>query len=129
MKHDPIKPGTVVEVRHPFIRATYSGLDEDGPFETKCWSPGVRDEWCAPDDSVMVADGDGAQRLTVVSVHKPGRFPTRIFYTRQWVDPDGRVFGKGRLHIKTVGAFRQMVRGYRHDYRIATVQPQLVAAQ
>lgn len=117
---DPIEVGAVFEVEHPFVRGTYTEWDEDGAAEVSTWNPGVRGEFVPPDGGEEVADGVGKQILTVVEVFKPGRFPRRIFYTRQWVRPDGRKFGKaGKLHIKTEQAFRRLIRGYRHEYRIA----------
>ena len=68
----------------------------------------------------MVADAVGTQILTVVSVHKPGKFPARVFYTRRWRDPDGVEFGKTHLRVTVMQSFRTIVRGYRHDYRMAT---------
>ena len=59
---------------------------------------------------------DGEMLLSVVSTHKPGKFPERIFYTRQWKDPEGKVFGKGALRVTTIGTFRRLLRGYRHKY-------------
>ena len=122
-----IIPGAVFEVRHPFIRSTYSGFEMDGPFEIKCWRPGTRTEPCAPDDFDVVADGDGTQVLTVVSVHKPGRFPTRVFYTRLWRGPDGKEFGNSSLRVKTAQQFRQLATGYRHDYRLAEQAKEIAA--
>lgn len=57
--------------------------------------------------------------LDVVATFKPGRFPERVFYTRRWVDPDGREFGKtGRLLIATAGQFRRLLKGYRHPFAV-----------
>lgn len=114
-----MKPDDTFEVRYPFIRDTYTEYDVDGPCERKTWRPGVRFEQHAPDDADAVADGVGAQIVTVVDVHKPGRFQTRVFYTRQWRSPDGRLFGKGGLKVKTLQAFRRLIAGYRYPYAMA----------
>ena len=58
----------------------------------------------------------GSMVLTVVDVFKPGRYPARVFYTRQWIDPDGKVFGKSALRMTTVSAFLRRTRGYMHDF-------------
>jgi hypothetical protein len=42
-----------------------------------------------------------------------------VFYVRKWEDPDGRQFGKGALRMTTLGAFRQLLSGYRFPYTIA----------
>lgn len=114
--------GLLFTVPHPFIREEVSLPPDDpeakGLHLVMSWRPGVRSEACAPDDFEFVADGMGAQILTVVSEHKPGRYPARIFYTRQWRSPAGKLFGKPALRIKTRQAFLRLVKGYRHDYRL-----------
>lgn len=120
---DELKIGARIEVSHPFVRGEFEehtgGGDGYSSAMRPTWVPGVRHEWLSPEDSEPVADGVGIQILTIVSIHKPGRFPTRVFYTRLWRDPDGREFGKGKLHIKTQQAFRTLIRGYRHEYTLA----------
>lgn len=103
-----LKPGQTFLVDYPFVRETYTQFDEGGGCEVESWSPGVRYEDVPPDSCEMVCDGWGKMRLEVVSVHKPGAYPARAFFTRKWCDPDGHVFGKGKLHIKSVTRFRQL---------------------
>jgi hypothetical protein len=103
-------------VEYPFVRETVELFDYDGPTKTETWRPGVRHEPDGFDGAISVADAHGEMLLTVESIHRPGRFPERIFYTRQWKDPDGKLFGKGSLRITTTVAFRRMLAGYRHDY-------------
>jgi hypothetical protein len=128
---ETICPGTVIEVGYPFVRDTYND-PADGFAECKTWCPGVRHEWIAPDETVApdetetVADAMGTQIITVVSTHKPGRFPERVFYTQRWRDPNGREFGKGKLRTKTAQAFRRLIRGYRYEFRL--VAPKLELA-
>lgn len=115
--------GDVFTVCYPFVRDTYErqDVDIDGVTYEKVptWRPGVRaeehqrycghgewDEW-----THNVADATGQMVLTVVSVHKPGRFPTRVCFTRQFVTPDGKAFGKGNLRIMTVPAFMRRAQG------------------
>ncbi len=116
---EPLTPGAFIEVAHPFVREEYNGLDEDGPFTRMSWKPGVRFELVAPDDGAAFADGIGKQVLTIVSVHKPGKYPERVFYTRRWESPDGHQFGKTKLRVTTTGAFRTLIRGYRHEFEMA----------
>lgn len=120
---DDFTIGAEIEVPHPFIRDTFRGFDADGPFEQGTWRPGTRFEQCAPDDYEAVADAIGQQIATIVGLYKPGRFPARVFFTRRWRDPNGREFGKGKLRILTIGCFRQLVRGYRHEFRL--LEPKL----
>ena len=101
----------------PFKRETYLS-PEDGS-DVVSWAPGVRFEPMPyGENAEAVADGEGAMLLTVVSLHKPGRYPTRVFYTRQWRDPDGKVFGDTKLRVTVVSAFRRRLTGYLHEYRV-----------
>lgn len=119
MSGQKIAPGAVLCVRHPFVRDVYRAPDPD-VGDAPCWRPGTRGEAVAPDDSREVADADGAQIITVVDVHKPGKYPARVFYVRRWRDPDGKEFGSGALRIKTLQAFRRLARGYRFEYEVAS---------
>jgi hypothetical protein len=116
---DEFKIGAEIEVAHPFVREEYHGFDEDGPFKRMTWRPGVRPEPVYPDDAEEVADGIGTQIITIISIHKPGRYPTRIFFTRRWRDPQGHEFGKTKLCTAVQSAFRTRCNGYRHEFRVA----------
>ena len=113
-----IESGSQYRVEFPFVVTTYSGYDVDGPFTDECWRPGCKDIPCAPDDFEMVADGIGEMILTVVDVHKPGKYPERVFYTRKWIDPEGKEFGSSKLCITTTPTFKRRVAGYYHNYRV-----------
>ena len=113
--------GTVFDVAYPFVREDVQLFGEDGHYTTKSWRPGVRFEPVYPDDSEAVADGMGAQIVTVVSTHKPGpTWPERVFYTREWRNPTGGRFGKKGLRVKTTAAFRRLIQGYRHHFEMAS---------
>lgn len=106
---------------YPFIRDTYTAYDEEGEYQCKSWRPGVSMEaYGSPygDEVDILAHGEGFQILTVVDVHKPGRYPTRVFYTRSWIDPDGKAFGKSRLRIATVEQFKRLAAGFRYAYDV-----------
>lgn len=111
---------------YPFVRYVADLYDEDDgrSYLTGGWRPGCtaedeeRDEHGYP-SLIYVADGTGAMVLEVVATFKPGRFPERVFYTRRWIDPDGREFGKtGTLRIATTGQFRRLLKGYRHQFEV-----------
>jgi hypothetical protein len=120
MKPCEFEAGQVFEHKYPFVRTTYTEFDNEGHYEVPSWKPGVESVMCPPDDCKAVCEGEGKQIITVVDVHKPGRFPTRVFYTRKFVTPDGVVFGKQNLRITTAQAFRQRVAGYAYSYEMAT---------
>lgn len=121
-----LSAGTAFEVTYPYFREMVC-LPPDDPeatsmAEVESWRPGVR--WVQVyDDSEAEADGIGAMLLTVVDVHKPGRFPARVFFTRQWRDPDGKVFGKAGLRITTVPAFLRRTKGYMHEFKLTKETP------
>lgn len=114
-------PGAFFEARYPFVRDTYSGFDGEDYSEISTWKPGTRAVAVGPEDAEMVADAEGSIILTVVGVYKPGRFPTRVFFTRRWRNPDGHEFGKGSCRMATVSKFYELTRGFRHEYTMAAV--------
>lgn len=111
-----IRAGAVFKIPYPFIWDKY----HDGLEEIDTLRPGVRSEGRRPDDFVSVADEMGKQILTVVSVHKPGKYPPRVFYTRHWEGPAGNVFGRMNLRIRGIAAFRRDLKGYRHYFELTT---------
>jgi len=114
-----IAPENVFIAPYPFVREKYVRVtpNPDEP-ERDTWRPGVRFEPVPPDDGEAVADAVGNIILTVVGRFKPGRFPERVFYTRQWESPDGAKFGKNNLRIATLAQFKRLALGYRHEYRL-----------
>lgn len=136
MKGHPIQaePGKVFEVRpFPFLRHKASVINEDGEWdEVDCWKPGA--EFVSvprysgfgeyTEDTECHAHGEGALWLHVVSVHKPGRYPTRVFYRREWVDPDGKVFGRPGLKVCVLSQFRRLATGYAHEYIVRDQPPE-----
>lgn len=126
-----VKAGEVYEVRpFPFVRHTACIAGEDGYEDVECWKPGTRFEDQRrylghgeyDETTRCVADGEGALRMTVVAVFTPPGFPQRVFYTRQWTDPDGKVFGKRKLMICVTSAFYRRARGYMYDYVVNGVE-------
>lgn len=113
----------VIDVPYPFVREVVSlpNNDEEGPYsiEVETWRPGTRAECDGAGDMDNVADALGTMRLTVVSRHRPGRYPTRVFFTRRWIDPDGKEFGKKLLRIRSSASFKALTAGYWHPFRWA----------
>jgi hypothetical protein len=112
-----VEAGKEYRVKFPFCMAHWEDFSS-GELEAKeCWRPGVK-SIPVYDDFEDVAEAEGEMVLTVVDIHKPGRFPERVFYTRRWVDPDGNEFGKNKLHITTTPTFKRRAAGYYHEYRV-----------
>lgn len=111
----PIEVGMVIAADYPFVRESITLDDEDGSQVRESWRPGCVHEFEENRRSSW-AHGVGLMILFVVSKFKPGKYPERVFYTRQWRDPDGKTFGKAKLRITTTTNFRSLCAGYRHDY-------------
>lgn len=102
-------PGAVFERWYPFKREEVEIWDNDGAIGAISWVPGWYYQDSGPEDQEPAWDGEGVEIRTLVSLHKPGRYPERAFYVRQWRDPDGKVFGKTALRMTTASAFRKWV--------------------
>jgi len=113
-----IEIGSEFIVKFPFYKGDTVFFNGSELQPDEAWIPGCKSEYVPPDDSELVADGEGQMILTVVDVHKPGRYQERVFYTRRWIDPDGCDFGIGKLHIITTTYFKHRASGYYHEYRL-----------
>ena len=121
----PLEIGRVHAVRYPFYRTTYQRFVGCGPTESveliESWRPGCdsdgqEDQSEGSDDRYWFSDGHGEMLLEVVAEFKPGRFPARVFFTRKWKDPDGKVFGLPKLRMTTRTNFLKLLKGYRREY-------------
>ncbi len=106
--------GEVFQHSYPFVRTTHTEWDDEGSAEVPTWKPGVSREG----EGTAYADGIGGQIVTVISTHKPGRYPMRVFFTRKWRDPSGKVFGKTACRVLSLQAFRTLVGGFRHPFEL-----------
>ena len=110
--------GAVFRVIYPFTKSDFETYDGNGPVTVKTWRPGISMESTGYGDVDIWADSEGEMVLTVVATFKPGRFPTRVFYQRSFIDPDGRLFGKTRLLISTLEKFRRISARYQFVYDV-----------
>ena len=107
-------------VPYPFHEEFVDIPAEEGMFQTtESWIPGCDNEYNGVDGYSLTADKMGEMHLTIVDIHKPGKYPTRVFYTRKWKDPNGKVFGKNSLHICVTEKFKRLLKGYWLDYTIS----------
>ena len=114
--------GESIESPYPFVRQDYDEIDDLGHFiKAYFWRPGTK-----PDEERQnyVADGIGAQILTIIGTYKPDGYQERIFYRRQWRDPDGKIFGKRNLLVRSAAQFTVLSQGYR--YRVELQKPAAV---
>jgi hypothetical protein len=111
--------GEDFRIKFPFYLGTHHGYDAGGDYYCdEVWIPGTKSQDVCPDDCELVADGEGEMILSIVDIHKPGRYPERVFYTRKWIDPDGDEFGATKLRIITTPTFKRRAAGYYHEYRV-----------
>ena len=106
----------VYEVPYPFKLESVTLCDEDGVRTFEDEVPGVHFYQTDIDENMAVAENMGLMLLTVVSIHKPSKYPERVFYTRKWKKPNGDIFGKNGLKITTKSNFTRMLKGYRHPF-------------
>ena len=118
--------GEVFSVPYPFSRCEVEKWegDEIGIVTYQSWRPGTSPVMDDRGEEDSFAEGMGEMRLTVVGVYQPHGFPTRVFYTRKWVDPVGSVFGKGGCHCRSLAQFRRLASGYRHRFELRPEQGQ-----
>jgi len=113
-----VEAGAVFEVPYPFVRVSVRVRDGEGGSEKiDSWTPGVT-PFDDGDEYRLRADGMGQMILRVVSVHKPGKYPERVFFTREWVTPEGKRFGKTGLKMLTKAMFVSRTYGYRYVFEI-----------
>jgi hypothetical protein len=113
----PLCVGWTYQLRYPFVHSVYTKDTEEGPVIHRCWRPGCMKQTSTA-QGPWLADGEGLVLYTVVSLVTPPGWRERVFYTRQWHDPDGRAFGKHILRVRTTAEFRKLLRGYRYAYDI-----------
>lgn len=102
---------------YPFLRASVTFIGEDGPYEVQGWRPGTLKQEFFSRSGDPLAHGEGKQLLTVVTVCPlPGRYQDRVFYLRQWEDPDGKVFGKTQVRVCGIQKFGALLHGYKYAY-------------
>ena len=124
-----IKPGAVFETPFPFIGSTVFLFDPHGAIPRRTWKPGVDYKLHGPDGATADAfcHGWGHRIIEVVSLHKPGKYPERVFFVRRWRGPDGHVFGKTALRITTKATLQRWLR-MGHPYTPDGEDIELVAA-
>jgi hypothetical protein len=112
------KAGDVFEVDYPFWKNEDPDSNEfDGIYRTGDWEVGCFYEKGDYEVGLLdsyLYDTFGKMVLKVEGTHTiPGR-AERIFYTKTWIDPDGKEFGKDTLRVTSRGAFTRLLKGRRY---------------
>lgn len=111
-----ITAGKVFEVPYPFKMGKFTEFDECGSYVDERYVPGFY--IAKDDDDLPAADAMGAAIYEVVSIHKPGKYLDRVFYTRRWRCPEGICFGGGRLMACSITKFRKLLKGCAYGFNL-----------
>lgn len=114
-----MSPGDSFTIPYPFWRS--EGPDwVTGAIEAQ-WMLGTEyREYNQHDDGHDYADSLGSSTFTVVSIHKPGTYPERVFYVQSFTDPDGHEFSSGRLRCRSRSYFKRLISSYLKPYKLAS---------
>lgn len=79
------------------------------------WRPGCHDDTT---NGSLTCDGEGEMTLTVRGIAKPEGFHTRVFYTREFKNPDGHSWQSNGLRVASIGHFLKISKSYIKKYQI-----------
>lgn len=113
----------VFERPHPFTRCIISvwcgDENSNARVDEERWRPGAWGQYCySPEDVGPAAHAMGVCRFEVQGEYKPGRYPTRVFFTQVFIDPNGKEMRRSGLRIKTKYAFARQLRGLPFEYEL-----------
>lgn len=113
-----ITPGAVFERIHPFT-FVQEHLSSDPADVIERWRPGAWETvMVAPDDACASCHGEGTVKFTVVSIHSPPRYQTRVFFTRHFVDPEGGIYAPNKLHNRVLSKFKREIAAFGFKYEV-----------
>lgn len=102
---------TVHEVAHPFCKSTQM----DGSV---IWYIGCEIEQDRMGGDTWYAHGEGKKIITEVSRHTPPGYGEKVFFTTEYIDPDGNKVSRKRLQMLGVKAYERRLLGFIRDYEI-----------
>lgn len=113
-----------------FVRTHPFTLDTTGAYK---WRPGAWEKepraaqgyW--ERDDIAACHGLGFVYFTVISVHKPGRYPTRVFYSRHHVTPDNEVLPESGCLCVTMEKFNRLRKDFQVPYVVVGPSEEVTA--
>ena len=107
-----VEPGATFRTPFPFLASKKQLFDEAGAREIISWRPGLEYEAQPPEGgwSKSYCNGWGSRIIEIISLHKPGKYPERVFFTRRWQPPNGAEFGKSACRVTTLSTMRRWLR-------------------
>ncbi|MGR9413118.1 hypothetical protein [Rhizobium leguminosarum] len=110
--------GAVFERKHPFTWVEARQSDDPADVIER-WRPGAWETTLIPpDDACAACHGEGTVKYTVISVHKPARYQTRVFFTRHFCDPEGGWYAPNKLHHRVMTKFLSEIEEFGFRYEV-----------
>lgn len=111
------------EIRVPFPFSKIVASMQSGKTYYR-WKAGCRWEEIETryaSEREAVADGTGEMVLREIGRYTPPGYRERVFYTRKFIDPTGKVWGdKPKLRVMGASGFTRLCKGYRYDVELVT---------
>lgn len=98
-------------VTHPFCR--YERMDGDIG-----WSVGCEVIQDRMGGDAWIAHGEGVKVITEISRHTPPGYGEKVFFSVEYLDPDGKKAGRKQLKMLGVRAYNRRVSGFYFDYEV-----------
>ena len=99
------------EVTYPFCKQ----INMDG---THSWTVGCDVKHDPMGHTEWYANGEGKRVMTEISRHTPPGYGEKVFFSVEYIDPDGNKIGRKRLHMLGAKAFERRLSGFLYDYEI-----------
>ncbi len=121
MEEVKIEEGFTYKIPYPFCSGSWPLVGNECPKDS--WYPGtIVEDHLEGHGRNTVYDEMGFMVITVVSITKIPGWPTRCFYTRHWIDPDGKEFGKkSQLRVNAIGYVTRLLKGHRYVQMVGSV--------
>lgn len=105
-------------VIYPFHKGKRELYDEaaDARLEKEVWEAGVTWDQIDEYEAIACADAVGTMVLVEIGRYTPPGYRERVFFTRYFIDPDGKEFGKKDLRMVGAAKFRRLCQGFRFGY-------------
>lgn len=114
-----VRAGDVFERDHPFTWTTERGSAPDDVHER--WRPGAWNIDSVGEDVLPSCTALGRVKFTVISMHRPPGYQERVFFTREFITPDGEKYAPARLMNCIARKFRKDVAAF--PFRFDVEQP------
>lgn len=115
------------KIEYPFFRSYRELYSSENDSYNICetWEAGVKtvvtgtnyQDYIYTD---LMANDVGEMIITELGRFKPEGYPERVFFKREFINPDGVKFGNTKCRIATTGRFNKLIKGYAHKYSLTS---------